>query len=72
MTYFLRTEADLQLGLAQLILADPRLKPVADKAGTFALRRREPGFSRTLCNRMRTTAIDRECGRNSRSAVCSI
>src|SRR5215475_1820795 len=44
MTYFLHTEADLQAGLAQLIAADPRLKPVADKAGSFSLRRREPGF----------------------------
>jgi DNA-3-methyladenine glycosylase II len=44
MTYFLRTDADLQAGLAQLILADPRLKTAADKAGAFALRRREPGF----------------------------
>jgi DNA-3-methyladenine glycosylase II len=44
MTYFLRIDADLQAGLAQLILADPRLKTVADKAGAFALRRREPGF----------------------------
>jgi len=44
MTYFLHTDADLQTGLAQLILADPRLKPIADQAGTFSLRRREPGF----------------------------
>src|SRR5262245_35983095 len=44
MTYFLHTDADLQTGLAQLILADPRLKPIADQAGTFSLRRRDPGF----------------------------
>src|SRR5262249_43204602 len=44
MTYFLRTDADLQTGLARLILAGPGLKPVADKAGAFSLRRREPGF----------------------------
>jgi DNA-3-methyladenine glycosylase II len=44
MTQFLHTEADLKAALAQLILKDPRLKPVADKAGSFALRRREPGF----------------------------
>jgi hypothetical protein len=30
MTHFLHTEADLQAGLAQLIIADPRLQPVAD------------------------------------------
>src|SRR5512141_2351835 len=45
MTHFLHTEADLQAGLARLILADPRLKPVADKAGAFALRRREGGYA---------------------------
>ncbi|HEY6754940.1 MAG TPA: DNA-3-methyladenine glycosylase 2 family protein [Pseudolabrys sp.] len=44
MTYFLHTDADLQTGLAQLIVADPRLKPIADKTGAFSLRRREPGF----------------------------
>ena len=44
MTYFLHTEADLQARLAQLLLADPRLTPVAEKAGAFALRRREAGF----------------------------
>src|SRR5476651_1366742 len=45
MTHFLHTEADLQAGLAQLILADPRLKPVAEKAGAFSLRRREGGYA---------------------------
>ncbi|MGA8388920.1 MAG: DNA-3-methyladenine glycosylase 2 family protein [Pseudolabrys sp.] len=44
MTYFLHTEADLRAGLAELVIADPRLKPVAEKAGVFNLRRREPGF----------------------------
>src|ERR1051325_12137686 len=44
MTHFLHTQADLEAALAQLILHDPRLKPVAEKAGAFALRRREPGF----------------------------
>ena len=45
MTHFLHTEADLQAGLAQLVLADPRLVPVADKAGAFSLRRREAGYA---------------------------
>jgi DNA-3-methyladenine glycosylase II len=45
MTRFLHTDADLQAGLAQLIRADSRLAPVADKAGAFNLRRREPGFA---------------------------
>ena len=44
MTHFLHTEADLRAGLAELVIADPRLKPVAEKAGVFHLRRREPGF----------------------------
>ena len=45
MTHFLHTDADLRAGLAQLILADPRLKPVAEKAGAFGLRRREGGYA---------------------------
>jgi DNA-3-methyladenine glycosylase II len=45
MTTFLHTEAHLQAGLTQLILADPRLAPIAAKAGTFSLRRREGGFA---------------------------
>jgi DNA-3-methyladenine glycosylase II len=45
MTYFLHTEADLLAGLAELIRLDPRLKPVADKAGAFSLRRREGGYA---------------------------
>jgi DNA-3-methyladenine glycosylase II len=48
MTHFLHTQADLEAALARLILADPRLAPVADKAGSFALRRREAGFA-SLC-----------------------
>ncbi len=59
MTRFLHSEADLQAGLAQLILADPRLKPVAEKAGTFALRRREagfPGLCAIVCGQQLSTA----------------
>jgi DNA-3-methyladenine glycosylase II len=44
MTQFLHTQAELEAALAQLTRHDPRLKPVAEKAGAFALRRREPGF----------------------------
>src|SRR5215813_3092785 len=44
MTRFLHTENDLQAGLAELVIADPRLRPVAQKAGRFGLRRRDPGF----------------------------
>jgi DNA-3-methyladenine glycosylase II len=59
MTRFLHTQDDLQAGLAQLILADPRLKPVAEKAGVFALRRREAGFSglcAIVCGQQLSTA----------------
>jgi DNA-3-methyladenine glycosylase II len=59
MTHFLHTDADLQAGLAQLILADPRLKPVADKAGSFSLRRREAGYAglcAIVCGQQLSTA----------------
>ena len=45
MTHFLHTEDDLRAGLARVIAQDPRLAPVAEKAGVFALRRREAGFA---------------------------
>jgi DNA-3-methyladenine glycosylase II len=44
MTHFLHSQDDLQAGLAELIRIDPRLAPVAEKAGAFSLRRREGGF----------------------------
>jgi DNA-3-methyladenine glycosylase II len=59
MTQFLHTDADLQAGLAQLILADPRLKPVAEKAGKFSLRRREGGYAglcAIVCGQQLSTA----------------
>jgi DNA-3-methyladenine glycosylase II len=59
MTRFLHTDADLQKGLAQLILAEPRLKPIAEKAGAFALRRREAGFAglcAIVCGQQLSTA----------------
>jgi DNA-3-methyladenine glycosylase II len=45
MTHFLHTQDDLQAGLAELIKIDPRLEPVAAKAGAFNLRRREGGYA---------------------------
>jgi len=45
MPRYLHTEADLDLALAKLVLADPRLAPVLAKAGRPALRRREAGFA---------------------------
>jgi len=59
MTRFLHTDADLQAGLAQLIRADPRLAPVAAKAGAFSLRRREAGFAglcAIVCGQQLSTA----------------
>ncbi|HEY1475427.1 MAG TPA: DNA-3-methyladenine glycosylase 2 family protein [Pseudolabrys sp.] len=59
MTHFLHTDADLQAALAQLILADPRLRPVAEKAGAFGLRRREAGFAglcAIVCGQQLSTA----------------
>jgi DNA-3-methyladenine glycosylase II len=43
--HILHTQSDLDAALAKLVLADPRLKPVLEKAGAPALRRREPGFA---------------------------
>ncbi len=59
MTPFLYSDADLQAGLAQLIAADPRLVPVAAKAGAFSLRRREagfPGLCAIVCGQQLSTA----------------
>ena len=59
MTHFLHTQADLEAALARLILADPRLIPVADKSGSFALRRREAGFAglcAIVCGQQLSTA----------------
>src|SRR5579864_1654190 len=59
MTQFLRTQADLEAALAQLILKDPRLRPVAHKAGAIALRQREPGFAglcAIVCGQQLSTA----------------
>ena len=43
-THFLHSDADLHKALTQLVKADPRLKPVLDKAGRPKLRRRAAGF----------------------------
>jgi DNA-3-methyladenine glycosylase II len=59
MTNFLHTDADLRAALAQLILADPRLRPVAEKTGAFSLRRREagfPGLCAIVCGQQLSTA----------------
>jgi len=59
MTHFLHTEDDLRAGLANLIMADPRLAPVAEKAGAFSLRRREAGYAglcAIVCGQQLSTA----------------
>jgi DNA-3-methyladenine glycosylase II len=59
MTVFLHTQADLDAALAQLVLKDPRLRPVAEKAGAFSLRRREAGFAglcAIVCGQQLSTA----------------
>jgi DNA-3-methyladenine glycosylase II len=59
MTHFLHTEADLKAGLAQLIVTDPRLVPVAKQAGAFSLRRREggyPGLCAIVCGQQLSVA----------------
>ncbi|MGH6665000.1 MAG: DNA-3-methyladenine glycosylase family protein [Pseudolabrys sp.] len=59
MTHFLYTQADLEAALAQLVLADPRLESVAEKAGPFNLRRREggfPGLCAIVCGQQLSTA----------------
>jgi DNA-3-methyladenine glycosylase II len=59
MTHFLHSEDDLRAGLVKLIEQDPRLVPVAEKAGTFALRRREAGFAgicAIVCGQQLSTA----------------
>jgi DNA-3-methyladenine glycosylase II len=44
MTVHLNTQADLEAAIRALLKQDPRLKPVFEKTGMPALRRREPGF----------------------------
>jgi DNA-3-methyladenine glycosylase II len=59
MTHFLHTQAELEAALPLLILADPRLAPVAEKARGFSLRRREAGFAglcAIVCGQQLSTA----------------
>ena len=49
MSSFLHTEADLQAGVAALVVQDPKLAPVLEKSGMPALRRREGGYA-GLCS----------------------
>ena len=59
MPHFLHTEDDLRAGLVELIAQDARLAPIAEKAGVFALRRREAGFAGScaiVCGQQVSTA----------------
>lgn len=59
MSHFLHTQAELDAALAHLIIADPRLRPVAEIAGAFQLRRREGGFAglcAIVCGQQLSTA----------------
>jgi DNA-3-methyladenine glycosylase II len=59
MTHFLHSEDDLRAGLVKLIEQDPRLDPIAEKAGAFSLRRREAGFAglcAIVCGQQLSTA----------------
>jgi DNA-3-methyladenine glycosylase II len=55
----LHSDAELQAGLEQLVAADPRLAPVAERAGVFSLRRREGGYAglcAIVCGQQLSTA----------------
>jgi DNA-3-methyladenine glycosylase II len=59
MTHFLHTDDDLRASLARLVEQDPRLAPIAEKAGAFSLRRREAGFAgicAIVCGQQLSTA----------------
>jgi len=56
---FLRSEADLQAGMAALVAQDPRLAPILEKSGMPALRRREAGYAglcAIVCGQQLSTA----------------
>ena len=59
MTHFLHTDDDLRAALARLVEQDPRLGPIAEKAGAFSLRRRQAGFAglcAIVCGQQLSTA----------------
>jgi DNA-3-methyladenine glycosylase II len=45
MTIHLATQADLEDAIHTLVKQDPRLRPILERTGMPALRRREPGFA---------------------------
>jgi DNA-3-methyladenine glycosylase II len=59
MTVHLDSQADLEDAIQALVKRDPRLKPILDRAGMPALRRREPGFvglAHIICGQQLSTA----------------
>jgi DNA-3-methyladenine glycosylase II len=56
---FIHTQADLEAGLAALVLADPRMAELLAKTGTPAIRRRESGYAglcAIVCGQLLSTA----------------
>jgi DNA-3-methyladenine glycosylase II len=59
MTVHLNSQADLEDAIRALVKQDPRLKPILERAGMPALRRREPGFvglAHIICGQQLSTA----------------
>jgi DNA-3-methyladenine glycosylase II len=56
---FIHTQADLEAGLAALVLADPRMAELLAKTGTPTIRRREAGYAglcAIVCGQQLSTA----------------
>src|SRR3954468_18434207 len=59
MTILLNSQADLEAAIHRLVAQDPRLKPILQRTGMPALRRREPGFAglaAIVCGQQLSTA----------------
>src|SRR4029453_6081592 len=59
MIIHLNTQADLEEAIYALIKQDPRLKPIFERTGMPALRRREPGYAglaAIICGQQLSTA----------------
>src|SRR6266436_1545865 len=59
MIIHLNTQADLEGAIHALVKQDPRLKPIFERTGMPALRRREPGFAglaHIICGQQLSTA----------------
>src|ERR1700730_13958703 len=59
MTIHLNTQGDLERAIAVLVRQDPRLRPILERTGMPALRRREPGYAglaAIVCGQQLSTA----------------